>query len=302
MAAIDDANNQFMADAAIVHQVVHGDDTTTVQTDGGEIKSLAKLLKDNQLVINNKLDADQVGAVNGVAQLDATGKVPAVQLPSYVDDVIESDTYAHLPATGESGKIYVVVADENHGGETTQYRWSGSAYAQIMAAPDTTDNVAEGVTNKYFTQARAIAAILAGLLTSDNSKVLASDSVLAAIGKLQAQLNTQPYDFTGFVGGKPANAALVMFVKVARAFTIPVNMAGSKVKAKTSATAQAVFTLYKNGTSFATLTFAAGGSVPSIVAAQATSFAIDDELTVVAPATADSTLADLAMTFVASLS
>lgn len=68
------------------------------------------------------------GAANGVAGLDSTGKVPAVQLPSYVDDVLEYAGLASLPVTGESGKIYVAL-DTNK-----TYRWSGSAYVEISAS------------------------------------------------------------------------------------------------------------------------------------------------------------------------
>ena len=65
------------------------------------------------------------GSVNGVAELDAAGKVPSSQLPSFVDDVIEVADYDHLPITGESGKIYVTL-DTNK-----TYRWTGSGYAEI---------------------------------------------------------------------------------------------------------------------------------------------------------------------------
>lgn len=54
------------------------------------------------------------------------GKIPADQLPSYVDDVVEYPDFTSFPGTGESGKIYVAV-------DTTQgYRWSGSTYTQVM--------------------------------------------------------------------------------------------------------------------------------------------------------------------------
>lgn len=53
------------------------------------------------------------------------GKVPNSQLPSYVDDVVEVANYAALPATGETGKIYVTIDTGN------VYRWSGSAYIRI---------------------------------------------------------------------------------------------------------------------------------------------------------------------------
>jgi hypothetical protein len=53
------------------------------------------------------------------------GKVPSSQLPSYVDDVVEVATFSALPATGEIGKIYVIL-DTNK-----IYRWSGSTYVEI---------------------------------------------------------------------------------------------------------------------------------------------------------------------------
>jgi len=54
------------------------------------------------------------------------GKVPSSQLPSYVDDVIEVANYAALPATGETGKIYVTI-DNNK-----IFRWTGSTYVEII--------------------------------------------------------------------------------------------------------------------------------------------------------------------------
>ena len=68
------------------------------------------------------------GAKNGVASLDENGLVPASQLPSYVDDVLEYDKLASFPAAGEAGKIYVA-----HNTNKT-YRWSGTAYVEISAS------------------------------------------------------------------------------------------------------------------------------------------------------------------------
>jgi hypothetical protein len=86
---------------------------------------------------------------NGYAGLDAGGKVASAQLPSYVDDVVESANQAALPVTGETSKIYVTL-DNNK-----IYRWSGSAYVEISASPGSTDSVTEGSTNLYFTNTRA---------------------------------------------------------------------------------------------------------------------------------------------------
>lgn len=68
------------------------------------------------------------GASNGVAELDANGKVPSSQLPSYVDDVLEYASFNNFPLSGESGKIYIA-QDTNK-----TYRWSGSAYVEISAS------------------------------------------------------------------------------------------------------------------------------------------------------------------------
>ncbi len=78
--------------------------------------------------LDKKMDSSLKGAVNGVAELDESGKVPSSQLPSYVDDVLEFDSQSAFPETGESGKIYVA-KDTNK-----TYRWSGSAYTEISAS------------------------------------------------------------------------------------------------------------------------------------------------------------------------
>lgn len=87
------------------------------------------ITKDNVGLGNVTNDAQvkrsEMGTVNGVAMLDSSGKVPAAQLPSFVDDVIEYPTATDFPETGETGKIYVAL-DTNK-----TYRWGGSAYVEI---------------------------------------------------------------------------------------------------------------------------------------------------------------------------
>lgn len=58
------------------------------------------------------------------------GKVPAGQLPAYVDDVVEVANVAALPGTGVAGVIYVTTDTS----PVRQWRWSGSAYAEIAPA------------------------------------------------------------------------------------------------------------------------------------------------------------------------
>ena len=88
------------------------------------------------------------GQANGVAELGSDGKVPAAQLPSYVDDVVDayvrtegtalsedwlSDESAEGAAlTPEDGKIYVIVSEGEYQNKT--YRWSGTTYVEISAS------------------------------------------------------------------------------------------------------------------------------------------------------------------------
>jgi hypothetical protein len=133
------------------------------------------------------------GAANGVATLGADSKIPAAQLPAYVDDVLEFANLASFPLAGESGKIYVSIDT----GLT--YRWSGSQYIEISAAPVTqvngkvgivtltTSDIAEG-SNLYLTASRVRDTILTGLSLTVATAITSADSVLSAFGKLQKQL------------------------------------------------------------------------------------------------------------------
>lgn len=93
-------------------------------------EALQKEIEDRKAgdtTITNSLNAfiSTKGQPGGLAELDSTGKVPAAQLPSYVDDVLEYSTKAQFPQTGETGKIYVA-KDTN-----LTYRWTGTQYLEI---------------------------------------------------------------------------------------------------------------------------------------------------------------------------
>ena len=165
-----------------------------------------------QTALNGKLATGLKGAANGLAELDGNGKVPASQLPSYVDDVIEGYYYnnkfysdsAHThEITGESGKIYVDLTS----GSRKVYRWSGSAFAEIPIglALGTTSSTAyrgdygqaaytHGVTNK----GSAFASGLYKITTNSEGHVIAvvavSKSDITALG-IPAQDTT--YVFNG---------------------------------------------------------------------------------------------------------
>lgn len=87
------------------------------------------LIQDGKLTSDLDADHKTIKNLEGFAALDESGKVPASQLPSYVDDVLEFPATTDFPATGETGKIYVATSTGK------VYRWSGSQYIEI-ANPD----------------------------------------------------------------------------------------------------------------------------------------------------------------------
>ncbi len=151
----------------------------TVQLNGNSItptdKTVNVQVSKSTVGLNNVTNDAQVkrsemGHANGVATLDSAGKVPAAQLPSYVDDVIEgyysggkfytskdsSGNYSGV-ITGETGKIYVNLNDSK------TYRWSGTAYAVIsetLALGETSSTAYPG--NKGAANASDIAKIKDG--------------------------------------------------------------------------------------------------------------------------------------------
>ena len=114
-------------------------------------RTAADTALDNKLQNNiNTLEAKHdafvatKGKADGFAPLDGNGLVPANHLPSYVDDVLEvyatydvsptggltnvqlyTDAGHQTPVVGESGKIYINVADDE---PPYQFRWSGTKF------------------------------------------------------------------------------------------------------------------------------------------------------------------------------
>jgi hypothetical protein len=119
-----------------------------------------------QTALNLKEDKANKGVANGYASLDASAKVPAAQLPAYVDDVLEYANLAAFPVTGTTGIIYVAL-DTNK-----IYRWSGSTYIEISPSPGSTDAVPEGSVNLYYTNARASAAAPVQTVAGRNGAVV----------------------------------------------------------------------------------------------------------------------------------
>lgn len=113
------------------------------------------------------------------------------------------------------------------------------------------------------------------------------------------------YDIALFIEGVMTASETVFKFACVRAFTVPTNFAGSVVIAGTAATASSTMSIGRiptgstTNTQFGTLAFAAAGTIPTLTATQ-TSFAVGDTMTFIGAASADATLANIAITILAS--
>lgn len=136
----DNSSNNYFKGSSIVDAINKGDAAVKAQVDRLDTK-----IDD----VNEDLQDFKAlkGQPNGLAELDGNGKVPASQLPSYVDDVMDAyatytvsptgvlqniqlyaDAEHETPTVGERDKIYVNVTP---GEVSYQFRWSGSQWVHI---------------------------------------------------------------------------------------------------------------------------------------------------------------------------
>lgn len=134
------SSNNYFKGTSIVDAINKGDAAVKAQVDRLDTK-----IDD----VNEDLQDFKAlkGQPNGLAELDGNGKVPASQLPSYVDDVMDAyatytvsptgvlqniqlyaDAEHETPIVGERDKIYVNVTP---GEVSYQFRWSGSQWVHI---------------------------------------------------------------------------------------------------------------------------------------------------------------------------
>lgn len=189
-------------------------------------------------LVNTAVQSSQLGAASGVATLNASGKLTSAQVPAIaitetfsVADITARDALTIGAGDGEvqEGDVAIVTdasADAEVEAGGASYIYTGSAWERLLNPTDAvqsvngltgivvldTDDVAEGAsnlyytqarfdsaftaksttdlsegTNLYFTTARVLSTALTGLSLVDDSAVEAADTILEAIGKLQAR-------------------------------------------------------------------------------------------------------------------
>ncbi|MGH8585289.1 MAG: DUF2793 domain-containing protein [Gammaproteobacteria bacterium] len=99
-----------------------------------------------------------------------------------------------------------------------------------------------------------------------------------------------------FLNGAPTANQIMLHHVVTRTVIFPSGLTGSQGKAGTAATAQTDFDIQKNGTSVGTMRFAAAATSATFIMASQQTFFAGDILKVIAPATPDTTLANITFT------
>lgn len=149
---------------------------------------------------------NRMAVANGLATLDAGGKIPSGQLPAIAitSTFPVASQAAMLALTAETGDV-AVRSDLSKsfilggaGNPATLADWIElltptdtvlSVNGQTGAVSLTTTNISEGG-NLYFTTARVLATALTGFAAAGaRSAIVATDTVLAAFGKVQKYLN-----------------------------------------------------------------------------------------------------------------
>ena len=165
------------------------------------------------------------GQAGGFAPLDESGLVPANHLPSYVDDVIEvyatydvnptggltniklyTDAGHQTPITGESGKIYINVAD---GEPSYQFRWSGTKFVDSNTSSLIIGEIAgtafegsrgkalETYVNNHFFNNLGQSVSKRWFISDSDSGSLMVDIKPGSDGRLQLQLKRASLDSSG---------------------------------------------------------------------------------------------------------
>lgn len=148
---------------------------------------------DLDTAIDNRVTGTWRGKVDGVAPLDSGQKIPNSYLPDLAISSIDvvADNTARDALTPGTGDVAVVT------GTGITYMWSGSAWIELLTAPDgvvsvngysgpavtlSTTDIAEG-NNKYYTGARAKADVI------DDSKGLGDTDFGWSANKIVTELN-----------------------------------------------------------------------------------------------------------------
>ena len=258
------------------------------------------------------------GAVSSVA-----GRTGAVTLTAA--DVGLSNAVTGVTATapvvssgGTTPVISMAAANASVNGYLTSTDWNtfNGKQAALGFTPynatnpsgyQTAAQVAAAVTAGAYSLPTATTGVLGGVKVDGTTITITNGVISSAAGgaaTTTANISTwtgTPYDIIAATYGTNTASEVTFRMKSPRALTLPTNFTGSTAVAGTSATASAVYIIQKNGSQVATVTFGAGSTTGTFSTQSAISIAVGDQIKIVAPATADATLADIDFSILATM-
>lgn len=134
----------------------------------------------------------------------------------------------------------------------------------------------------------------------DGSNITITDDGVGGITIAASAAASSQYIVAATLNGLPSASLVLLRVPASVTYTVPAGGTNSKLVLGVAATASTVFTMYKNGVSFGTITVAISGTTGTFAVGSPAVFAVGDILTVVAPASPDATAADLGLSIYAT--
>jgi hypothetical protein len=163
----------------------------------------------DKLLHNNAGNLEWIGfnGANLPLKLDGSALISSQYLPSYVDDVMEYNSFASFPGVGETGKIYIDTSGSNK-----VYRWSGSSYFLVTDLSNyytkgemntTTTTLQTNITNEATTRSSADSTLTTNLNSEITNRTNADTNLQNQINpltifKTAADLNFSLADASNF--------------------------------------------------------------------------------------------------------
>jgi len=179
---VAEGSNKYYTAARVLAEILVGlsvQNSAVVSTD-----SLLTALGKLQGQINAREEVIKKGAANGYASLDGTGKVPVAQLPSGITDVLTgfvTGANSSILATDTILSAFQKVQGQINARESVSQKGIAGGYAALdNGGKVPSAQLPSSITN-----------VLTGFATGANSTVLATDTILSALQKVQGQINAR---------------------------------------------------------------------------------------------------------------
>lgn len=229
--------------------------------------------------------------------------VPSNSLGSDGDFYLDGDTgNVYQRASGTYSVVCNIKGPTGATGAATNGLPAGGTAGQLLYKIDGTD---------YHAGWEAISAVLDTLSATEGAILFRNATAWVALGPGAAgqvlksggagadpSWQSSPYDIACFFPGTPPASQVLLRYTATRALSFPANLSASQGSCATAPTANVSIDVQKNGSAVGTISIAAGATTATFTTAGGAAFSLaaGDVLRLVAPSSADATLANLSIT------